>query len=657
MSQPEPSPARLVPALDVFGAEPFFEATGPRPWLAIEPADPGLWRAGWIKLAYRLSLYDRPARPIISFRRETSEIGFRLGSGPILGAGEALVAVPAGTTAIWISPVATPGPFSFALERIETVPLRRILELGQAGDRSRFLGALATFAIGWRPEAELNFLWASQHKPLAAWPGERARLAAPANLKSFERPRSDWSAAPKIRLYACAGGAAPAQLATTLEALQAQFFPHWTLTAPGAPANMASEPRLVAADRATFDGSEADLIGLLRPGDRLVPHALACFIEAFDRAPQAVAAYCDEDFGAEPHFKPDWSPDLEAAHPYVGRLLLVRQSHARARLANDAVEDGAFARALLRGLRRPDVLHIARPLILAADPDRRRPLPPRAPAQPAARPSVSVVIPTRDRAKMLRRCVASLLAQNPSPPFELVLVDNGGTQADALRALDEFARRPNVTRIDAPGPFNFAKLCNLGAAAARGEALVFLNNDVEILGDGFLEALAAPAMRPDIGAVGALLLYPDGRIQHAGLVVGMGESVGHAEAGLPGAAPGWLGRNGATHEVSAVTGAALAVERAKFIRAGGFDEVNLPIEFNDVDLCLRLDEMGFRTLFTPCARALHFESASRGKATFRRRDVHGAERAYFCRRWMDRLRDDPYYHPGLSSFSTAPMLA
>jgi len=322
----------------------------------------------------------------------------------------------------------------------------------------------------------------------------------------------------------------------------------------------------------------------------------------------------------------------------------------------NSVGEADFARKILSDLRRPDVLHIPRPLI-ETEPRPRRASPPAPRSKMVEPPRVTIVMPTRDAADLLRRSVASVLKRTDYPAFDVVLVDNGSTQRAALTSLAEAERDPRVTRIDAPGDFNFSRLCNLGARAAKGRILIFLNNDVEITEAGWVEELAARACDPRVGAVGCLLLYPDGRIQHAGIVVGMGAGAGHCDAGLAANAVGWLGRNGAVHEISAVTGACLAVERSKFFAAGGFDEVHLPIELNDVDLCLRLEDLGFETLWTPFARLVHFESASRGKATFRRLDAHAAERAYFLDRWADRLRDDPFYHPGLSLFSLVPALA
>lgn len=661
-ARPKPSIVALVPASDVEGQGPHFEALGNRPWLAIEPASLA-GRARWFKIRYRLGLYDRPARPMISFRRGSQEIGWHLLPGPILGRGEGLAIAPDETTDIWISPVAQKGPFSFVVETIEILSVAEVLRLGWRGDRGRFISTLATFALGWRPEAEMNFHWATQHAPLTSWEAYRNRLSVAPDLDGLERPRRDWASAPMARLFARLDEkATPERIESTLAALRAQVFPRWSLLIAGEAKQVAPlaarDARIARFEGEALEGADSDLFGFIAFGDRLKPHALACFIETMERAPDVVAAYCDEEMGFAPVFKPDWSPRFEALRPYVGRLLLARLGFARDRAPPwaAAIAETDFARKILFKLDRKEVLHIPRPLIetLPRDPHI---LPPAPRDKMASAPHVTIVMPTRDRPAMLRRSVASLLERTVYPAFDLVIVDNDSTDPAALAALSTMERDPRVTRIDVPGPFNFSRLCNLGAASARGEVLIFLNNDVEITEGGWAAELAARASEPDTGAVGCLLLYPDGRIQHAGIVVGMGEGAGHCDAGLPASAAGWLQRNGAVHEISAATGACLAVERVKFLAAGGFDELRLPIEFNDIDLCLRLEELGFQTVWTPFARLTHFESASRGKATFRRLDAHAKERAYFQRRWADRLRDDPFYHAGLSLFSLAPALA
>ena len=245
----------------------------------------------------------------------------------------------------------------------------------------------------------------------------------------------------------------------------------------------------------------------------------------------------------------------------------------------------------------------------------------------------------------------------PIPRFELVIIDNGSRQTKALSILDRASKDRRVRLLRRPGPFNFAAFNNEAARQSSGDVLVFLNNDTVVLTPDWLEQLSGLALDENLGAVGCLLLYPNGLIQHAGVVMGIGQDAGHFEALQTPDAPSWLDRTRSVREVSAVTAACLAVERSKFMAVGGFDEVNLPIEFNDVDLCLRLAERGWANCYTPNVRLIHKESATRGGAGARPLSVYAKERDYFRARWRAVIRDDPYFHPGLSLFSRQAALS
>ncbi|MGQ0445959.1 MAG: glycosyltransferase family 2 protein [Beijerinckiaceae bacterium] len=671
-----PPTARLVAVSGVKGNNGVYLALSGRPWLSIEPLSvfaPGRW----FRMRYRLGLYDRPVRPLVSIRRGSDEIGWHLLPGPVLGRADWLGRVPAQATAVWISPVSEPGHFCFSIEEVETLSSLALLRRGLAGNRSRLLSAAGTWLLGWREEAEENLRWSVQGAPLTAWPAYRKRLSAAARLDAFESPRCDWTRAPVARLLVwLEAETTAAPIDATIAALRDQLYERWTLTILGTSDDAAVNGRLkswlakdarlaVQGERLDIVGEDADFVGFVEFGDRLAPHALACFIEASEKMPDALVFYCDEETAAAqghaPIFKPDWSACLQAGKPYVGRLMLTRLCHARRSLglANVPILETGFVRNVLHGLGRRDVRHIRRFLIQTS---RRRRAEQAVTAKPDPRParteetSVTIVMVTRDNPDFLRRTISGILEKTRFARLDLVIVDSGSTDARARSLLRAAGKDERVTLLHAPGPFNYSASNNLGAAKARGNVLVFLNNDMEIIEPGWLRELAGRAIGPQIGAVGCMLLYPDGRIQHAGVVLGIGEGVGHFDAGRRDAEPGWLGRNLVPHETSAVTGACLAVERAKFAAAGGFD-VRLPVEYNDIDLCLRLEERGFANLWTPFARVVHFESASRGRATFRRLDKHAAERAYFRQRWADRLRDDPFFHPGLSLVSLSAALA
>ena len=206
-----------------------------------------------------------------------------------------------------------------------------------------------------------------------------------------------------------------------------------------------------------------------------------------------------------------------------------------------------------------------------------------------------------------------------------------------------------VRILEAPGPFNFSALINQGVAASRGSVVVLLNNDIAVLREDWLDALVRQACRPDVGAVGAKLLHGDGTLQHAGVVVGLGGGAGHILRRRPADTPGHLGRLCVAHEVSAVTAACLAVERAKFDAVGGLDAETFPIDFNDVDFCLRLGQMGYRTVWTPHAELYHRESATRGLDDTPAKLARSAsENAYMRKHWGGLLAADPCYSPNLS---------
>jgi GT2 family glycosyltransferase len=402
-----------------------------------------------------------------------------------------------------------------------------------------------------------------------------------------------------------------------------------------------------------------DLLFALRAGDRLEPHAFACAIEHAARRPTQQIFYADEieltGAGAlVPALKPDWSPLLQAARPYLGRAIFARLGLLRTRGLKAPPADLSALIEWPLSFPAESIGHLRRMLLIRRGD---------ATATPAAasakswwaepRPNATaalIVIPTRNRGDLLEKCVASIFAQTSDPPFGIVIVDNGSEAPATKAVLSRVAEDARVTVLSQPGPFNFAALCNAGAALGSQPILVFLNDDTSVRSPDWLARLAGAAARPEIGAVGAKLLYPDGPVQHAGVTLGIGETAGHFGAGAPEADPGWVGRHGVLHEVSAVTGACLAVERQKFEAVGGFDSMNLPVELNDVDLCLRLEERGWKTVCLSQINVIHEESASRGGAKFRLLKVHKAERAYFTARWRDHIRDDPFFHPAFSFF-------
>jgi GT2 family glycosyltransferase len=266
---------------------------------------------------------------------------------------------------------------------------------------------------------------------------------------------------------------------------------------------------------------------------------------------------------------------------------------------------------------------------------------PRPPAKP---PLTTIVIPTRDRIDLLETCLASL-ARLPGPGrHEIVIVDNGSVETRTLELLYQLEQDGRARVVRQPGKFNFAALINVGVAAARGEFLCLLNNDIEALGGDWLDRMTAYARRPDVGAVGAQLLYPDGTIQHAGVALGIGGAAGHIAKGEQPRAGDFNPWYTVDREVSAVTGACLVVGRDKFLAVGGMDAEAFAVDFNDIDLCLRLRERGWRSIYCAGAVLIHHESRSRG--VHRKGDDlvrFNAELAALRARWKTDEVRDPHY--------------
>jgi GT2 family glycosyltransferase len=238
-------------------------------------------------------------------------------------------------------------------------------------------------------------------------------------------------------------------------------------------------------------------------------------------------------------------------------------------------------------------------------------------------PLVSIVVPFRDGAKLLARCMESIRKRTEYKQYEFVLVDNGSVEKTTLRLLEREKDKPGVTIVRVDEPFNFARLNNRGAQAARGEHLLLLNNDMEARAPGWLSAMLEHSQRPEVGAVGARLLFPDGRIQHAGVAVGAEDIAAHSFYLFPANEPGAA----IVRNCDAVTGACLMTRKRLYQELGGLNDIDLPVAYNDVDYCLRVRERGLLVVYTPHAELLHHESASRGKANDPR------EAAYMCRRW------------------------
>lgn len=449
-----------------------------------------------------------------------------------------------------------------------------------------------------------------------------------------------------------------------------------------------------AASNSALELARGDYVALLDHDDELRPHALLEMVKAFAANPQWRMAYSDEDKIDEqgrrfsPYFKPDWNYELFLAQNCVCHLAmfetaLVREVGGfRAGLEGaqdwdlvlrcvERLGDGAIGhvpkvlyhwRAIggstamgvdqkgyaAQAGRRAVAEHLARigcdarvELNAHGHVDVRR-------ALPATPPRVSLIIPTRDKVELLRMCVGSILERTDYPDYEILVVDNQSSEASTLEYFSEIQADPRVRVLRYDAPFNYSAINNFAAEHASGQVLGLVNNDIEVISRDWLREMVSHAVRPGIGAVGALLFYPDDTIQHAGVILGIGGVAGHVYTGLPRGSAGQCGRALLTQEMSAVTAACLVVRKDVFDRVGGLDE-KLGVAFNDIDFCLRVGSTGLRNLWTPHAMLYHHESASRGyEDTPEKLARFKGEMGFMQARWGAALTRDPAYNPNLS---------
>lgn len=268
-----------------------------------------------------------------------------------------------------------------------------------------------------------------------------------------------------------------------------------------------------------------------------------------------------------------------------------------------------------------------------------------------SRPLVSIIIPNKDHVDDLSRCVESIINLSTYDNYEIVIVENNSETAEIRTYYEEISRHPRVQVVEYKGDFNYSKINNFGVQYAKGEYLLLLNNDTEVITPDWMEELLMYAMRKDVGVVGAKLYYPDKTIQHAGIVIGLGahRTAGHTHYRIPEANVGYMGKLCYAQDVTAVTGACMMVSKALYEELGGLDE-SFTVALNDVDFCLRVREKGLLNIFTPFAELYHYESKSRGSDKKDERALrYQQESDRFRVKWADALaKGDPYYNPNFS---------
>lgn len=433
----------------------------------------------------------------------------------------------------------------------------------------------------------------------------------------------------------------------------------------------------------------------LPAGDTLDRCALLLLAERFANHAETKCCYVDEDntatgIRAAPIFKPDVNLDLLRSYPYVGACFAIRNEACsalggfRGDLAALAHVDLLFRVIERHGL--PAVGHIGEVLHHAAIPYTRWLASPAVAAESprlvaehldrlgvahaleagplpgmnrvrylhGRQPPVSIIIPTRDQLPMLNGLIDSLLARTRYRNYELLIVDNDSRDPAACAYLDGIERmdNPQLRVLRWPHSFNYSAINNFAAARARGEYLVLLNNDTAVLHEDWIEALLHHAQRPEVGIVGAKLHYPDGRIQHAGVVLGLRGPADHPFIGEAMDAPGYMHRLQVDQNYTAVTAACLMIRKSVYEEVGGLDEQDFKVSYNDVDLCLKVHQAGYLAVWTPHARLMHEGSVSQNKVDTTAREAkqerfRGEQHAMY-RKWLPLLARDPAYNRNLS---------
>lgn len=450
---------------------------------------------------------------------------------------------------------------------------------------------------------------------------------------------------------------------------------------------------IAEASNSAVSMATGDFVVLLDHDDVLSPNALYSLAVRLNQDRNLDLIYSDsdkideEDRRSDPHFKPDWNPDLMLAFNVITHLACIRK-HLVDRLGGfrkgfEGSQDyDLFLRVTAITTRishipqilyhwrcvegstalGPQAKYYAHASAQRAIGDYLKSTATAATVEsgfqhyhrivyplPALLPKVSVIIATRDKVLLLRSIVNGILQKTKYPNLELMIIDNQSQEESTKRFLQELKNDPRVRILSYDYPFNFSAINNWGVSRAEGDIIALLNNDLRIIEKNWLIEMVRLALLDRVGAVGAKLYYPDDTLQHIGVVLGMGGVAGHPLRHQRRDTLRWVGRAHVTQPYSAVTAACLVIQKRRFLEVGGFDDANLAIAFNDVDLCLKLQEKGYHNLFTPGAELYHMESASRSvNETLENSDRFRCENDFMIKKWGHRLESDSYYNPNLS---------
>jgi GT2 family glycosyltransferase len=268
---------------------------------------------------------------------------------------------------------------------------------------------------------------------------------------------------------------------------------------------------------------------------------------------------------------------------------------------------------------------------------------------PGPLPLVSLIVPTRNQARLLCTCVDGLLEKTAYKNIEVIIVDNGSDEAETLTYLEQIQKDPRVSVLRDDEGFNFSRLNNRAVGLAKGSILGFVNNDIQVINAEWVHEMVSNLVRKGVGAVGARLIYPNGTVQHAGVTVGIGGVADHMMRGISGQSIGYFCRAVLPQNVTAVTAACMLVDKDAFTEVGGFDEKEFSVAYNDVDLCLKLRKAGHLIVYTPYAELIHHESISRGyEDTPEKKARFDREFAAMRLKWGEGLTRDPYHNPNFT---------
>ena len=437
-----------------------------------------------------------------------------------------------------------------------------------------------------------------------------------------------------------------------------------------------------------LDISSGQFFLQLNPSEILREHALYLAIKEINHFPSAEVIYTDQDRlnrhneRCHPFFKPEWNPDLFLSKNLLSNLCFYKTNTAKKvggyQKGFGEERNWDLAMRITETIAKSNIRHI--PHVSAHRRFQKKTSKPKANEYktlkshfdnlgkdiklietespywhikypiPDPNPLVSIIIPTKNQPQLLKNCLESINNKTTYLPYEILVINNQTTDPDALAYFADSREMENIYLLDYDDTFNYSAINNYAVKHTRGEILIFLNDDVEVISPDWLEELVGHAVRDEIGAVGAMLYFPNDTIQHAGIILYPDRIAGHAFYSQARGSYGQNDRARLVQNYSAVTGACMAVEKSKFLQVNGFDEENLPIAYNDVDLCLKFKQAGYENLWTPFAELYHHESVSRGlDDTKEKQTLLNKEADFMIRKWGLIIANDPAYNPNLKS--------